>query len=145
VIPGVRTRVSVGLAVFALLFGLAAAGAWLGQIGSSASGAVAFRLPLAFGRELNVSIWLLDKVATFWPDAPADFTPSAYAMAPNRGYLTLVLWYQDHAVGINRRLAILKLPNWPLSAMSALLAIASAWMWWRPLARPLAPATARSG
>ena len=139
-----RAGVSIGLAVLALLFGLAAVGAWLGQTGTGANGAVSFRLPLAFGRELSVNIWLLDKVATFWPDAPADFKPSPRAMAPNPGYLTLVLWYQDFGAGTNTRLAILKLPNWPLGAMSALLAIASAWTG-RSRTRSFVPAAARSG
>ena len=126
-----------------MLFGLAAVGAWRGQSGTGASGAVSFRLPLAFGRELSVNIWLLDKVATFWPDAPADFKPSSRAMVPNPGYLTLVLWYQDLGAGTNTRLAILKLPNWPLGAMSALLAIAAAWIG-RPVARSFSLAAARS-
>ena len=124
-----RYRSSAALVLLALLLALLAIGAWWYGIAGPAGGGATVALPLAPGRALNVSVWLRDDRVAFWPDATGSARRSSHYVVTASSRFTVAIWYQDITSIRNTRLAVLKLPTWPLLLMSGGSAFAAARAW----------------
>ena len=124
-----RVRASMALTTLTLLFLLLAAGAWwYGTVGPVRGGATV-AIPLVFGHAINVNIWLRDTPSPVFPDATGLSMRPSKRVVTVPGRLTATVWHQDSRNTTNRRVAVLKLPTWPLLLMAGGSALAAVWLW----------------
>jgi hypothetical protein len=121
-------RSSIALLGMACLVLLLAAGARLFAIWGPATNDSTLVIPIFPGHTLAINVWLRDSVATFWPEATGSAMRDGTRMIKNPGSLTVVLWFNDRIAASTTRLAILKIPAWPLILLSAGLAVGAYWL-----------------
>src|SRR5919202_1467311 len=95
----------------AVLLALASAGMWASARWTGAGRGAAFAVPIAPARELDVTIWMPGRSNV----SPDGDHPILRILS---GPLHVMIWYQDHAAGTTMRLAVVRLPTWPLLAMA---------------------------
>ena len=112
------------LAAGALALALVHAGLWA-HSQWRLPGAVSMAVPVAPARRLHVNIWKPVKDNTSWGFG------GALAHEIDRP-LTVIVWHYHAGTVRMTRLALVRLPTWPLLVITGGLGAAATWLWRRP-------------
>jgi hypothetical protein len=123
--PKARGFVAVSLAGLSLLI----ATIWIvAQLNRSTSGAT-FAIPLGSDMAVDINIWHGKNAVTFWPDASGSARRAAESLKAEPSHMNVAVWYQERSTTTYSRLAMLRVPLWPLLALAAGLGLAAVWLW----------------
>ena len=129
-----RSLALIGVACLCLVL---AAGTYLfATVGPATQGSTIV-LPVWPGRSLSINVWVRESVATFWPDASGSAVRGGTRVIKNPGSVTIALWFQNRVAASTTRLAILRIPPWPLLVLAAICIVAAYLL--RPTRRHHAP------
>ncbi len=117
----------MAVALMAICWGILAMAAWISVPHWPADG-VDLVAPLAPGHAIEFDLWTHDLEFS-----PAFTTGGLTRQRP--GPLRLTVWYQHVASGTNQRLAVLRMPTWPLMLLAGSAALVSTGLWPRSATR----------
>lgn len=112
---------------------------WIMALVNRSTSGTTLAIPLGSDRAIDINIWHGKNAVTFWPDASGSARRAAESLAGESTHMNVALWYQDRATSTFTRLAMLRIPMWPLLALAVGLGSAAFWLWPRRPGRVIMP------